>query len=76
LSPGSRSRAARIESEGYPRQRAVRASNHPSRFWEDNLRQRYGFIGPRKAFTDKDCMLRAMGLFLNFFDTLQYTVFS
>ena len=44
----------------------------PSRFWEDNLRQRYGFIGPRNAFTDKDCMLRAMGLFLNFFDTLQY----
>ena len=44
----------------------------PSRFWEDNLRQRYGFIGPGKAFADKDCMLRAMGLFLNFFDTLQY----
>ena len=44
----------------------------PSRFWEDNLRQRYGFFGPRKAFTDQDCMLRAMGLFLNFFDTLQY----
>ena len=34
----------------------------PSRFWEDNLRQRYGFIGPRN---DKDCMLRATGLFLN-----------
>ena len=48
----------------------------PSRFWEDNLRQRYGFIGPRNPFTDKDCMLRAMGLFVNFFDTLQYTVFS
>jgi hypothetical protein len=44
----------------------------PSRFWEDNLRQRYGFVGPRKAFTDEDCMHRAMGLFINLFDTLQY----
>jgi hypothetical protein len=44
----------------------------PSRFWEDNLRQRYGFVGPRKAFTDKDCMFRAMGLFINFFESLQY----
>ncbi len=43
-----------------------------SRFWEDNLRQRYGFVGPRKAFTDKDCMFRAMGLFINFFESLQY----
>ena len=42
----------------------------PSRFWEDNLRQRYGFIGPRNAFTDKDCMLRSMGLFLNFLKTI------
>ena len=36
-----------------------------TRFWEDDLRQRIGFVGPTNAFTDEDCMFCAMGLFIN-----------
>ena len=38
-----------------------------TRFWEDDLRQRIGFVGRTNAFTDEDCMFRAMRLFINFF---------
>ena len=48
-----------------------------SRFWEDNLRQRIGFVGPTEAFTEEDCMRRAMGLFINLFNThLKYGAYG
>ena len=48
-----------------------------SRFWEDNLRQRIGFVGPTEAFTEEDCMRRAMGLFMNLFSThLKYGAYG
>ena len=48
-----------------------------SRFWEDNLRQRIGFVGPTEAFTEEDCMRRTMGLFINLFNThLKYGAYG
>ena len=48
-----------------------------SQFWEDNLRQRPGFVGDRDAFTDEECMHRAMALFIGFFNSyLKYGAYG